>query len=422
MMRVLWLAPVLTLVVALALSTEGRAGAEEGDLATVRAKFEGLSKAEVVAMGYTPELLCVSSPAGFMGFHAERYPLNEDNVVNAAEPELLLLDGSGRVIGIEYETRDAIGPPPALFGHTFEFIPGHPGKEWPHYILHIYFRPNGENHIATWEPRQSCPTPPVSPSVARAEALIQDATGEVIGYGHFAEDSLGYVAIDLRVERLAAGHHGLHLHAVGRCEGPAFLSAGGHFNPLSTQHGLLNPDGPHAGDLPALQVDSTSIGHIRVTTDRVRLAPGALSLFDLDGTAVVVHADDDDQVTDATGNSGARLACGVLRQLPTAGPRGDRIPVVEGLYQALLCRGSDFVGLMAGMNSSLDAEGLRAALAGSPEGRRAAAVRAIYQELLGRDPMAGDCGGLRSWVDGPLTIEQIRQVIADSPERRGRRQ
>ncbi|HEU4558996.1 MAG TPA: superoxide dismutase family protein [Longimicrobium sp.] len=116
---------------------------------------------------------------------------------------------------------------------------------------------------------------------------------------------------------LPAGTHGTHLHAVGRCDAPQFTTAGAHLNPTSRQHGLRNPQGPHLGDMPNLTVGANGQGRME-TIVRGSLTPGRAPLFDADGTSLVVHASADDQVTDPAGNSGARIACGLLAS-PTAG-------------------------------------------------------------------------------------------------------
>ena len=112
----------------------------------------------------------------------------------------------------------------------------------------------------------------------------------------------------------------MHVHTVGKCDAPDFTSAGGHFNPTAKKHGLLNPDGPHAGDLPEISVPSSGSGTLETTTNRISLTAGATSLFDADGSAFVIHGGHDDQVTDPTGNSGARLACGVIVLTPASLP------------------------------------------------------------------------------------------------------
>lgn len=110
---------------------------------------------------------------------------------------------------------------------------------------------------------------------------------------------------------LTPGQHGLHLHTTGRCDAPDFATAGGHLNPGSRQHGTANPAGSHLGDLPNLLVASDGTGAASVD---LAGTPADLlaAIFDADGTAIVVHAGADDYRTDPSGNSGARIACGVL--------------------------------------------------------------------------------------------------------------
>lgn len=110
---------------------------------------------------------------------------------------------------------------------------------------------------------------------------------------------------------LPQGMHGTHLHMIGSCDGPAFTSAGGHLNPAGHQHGTLNPAGSHLGDLPNLVVNAVGAGALSAELAGSRTAVEA-ALFDGDGTAIVIHADSDDYKTDPTGNSGTRIACGIL--------------------------------------------------------------------------------------------------------------
>jgi superoxide dismutase, Cu-Zn family len=107
---------------------------------------------------------------------------------------------------------------------------------------------------------------------------------------------------------LPAGAHGFHFHAVGTCQPPAFESAGSHFNPTGRKHGLQNPNGPHLGDLPNVSTTRASL-----VAPGVQLT-GANGLLDADGAALVVHANPDDLHTDPSGNSGARIRCGVIQQ------------------------------------------------------------------------------------------------------------
>jgi len=119
------------------------------------------------------------------------------------------------------------------------------------------------------------------------------------------------LTLELDGVALSPGTHGAHLHAVGRCDPPAFASAGPHLNPGSKQHGSMNPQGKHLGDLPNLTIDADGTGTFSVPLDGTPSAIEA-ALFDADGTAIVVHATADDYLTDPSGNSGSRIACGVL--------------------------------------------------------------------------------------------------------------
>jgi Cu-Zn family superoxide dismutase len=150
-----------------------------------------------------------------------------------------------------------------------------------------------------------------------ATASLVDTQGRAVGTAHFTEASgaNGVVNIQVRVNGLPAGAHGIHVHAVGIAnpsDSPAFASAGGHFNPENRQHGLNNPEGAHAGDLPNLVVNANGRGTLNATTDRLTLSAGPRSVFDADGSALIIHANADDQTTNPTGNSGGRIAGGVI--------------------------------------------------------------------------------------------------------------
>ena len=117
----------------------------------------------------------------------------------------------------------------------------------------------------------------------------------------------GRMRLMVNASGLARGAHGVHIHDVGKCEGPAFASAGPHWNPTMKMHGRDNPMGAHGGDLPNLMVGTDGRGSISIDV------PGSVAqLLDSDGAAVVIHADPDDYKTDPSGNSGGRIACGVL--------------------------------------------------------------------------------------------------------------
>jgi Cu-Zn family superoxide dismutase len=144
-----------------------------------------------------------------------------------------------------------------------------------------------------------------------AEAALKDKDGKDVGRATIIETSDG-VRIAVTGYRLPPGAHGLHIHAVGRCDPPQFTSAGAHFNPAGKQHGTQNPAGPHNGDLPNLEVAASGEGGIDATTKLVTLQPGSTSLLGPAGTSLVVHAAADDYKTDPSGNSGDRIACGVI--------------------------------------------------------------------------------------------------------------
>jgi Cu-Zn family superoxide dismutase len=155
-------------------------------------------------------------------------------------------------------------------------------------------------------------------AVSRATAIMYDINGSAVGTAQLWQDPNGLVNVEIASLALPAGTHGIHFHEVGRCEGgaTAFSTAGGHYNPLGKQHGLSNPAGPHAGDAPNVVIPAGGVGRVSFTSDRVTLTPGTISLFDADGSSIVVHANADDQMSQPSGNSGARIACGVVRALP----------------------------------------------------------------------------------------------------------
>jgi Cu-Zn family superoxide dismutase len=122
------------------------------------------------------------------------------------------------------------------------------------------------------------------------------------------EDSAAGLVVRMAGSGMPAGTHGLHIHMVGRCEGPKFESAGAHWNPDNKQHGRENPEGPHRGDLP-----NATVGADGSLTETLTLAGVTLAeLRDSDGSALVVHAQPDDNKTDPSGNSGDRIACAVI--------------------------------------------------------------------------------------------------------------
>lgn len=155
----------------------------------------------------------------------------------------------------------------------------------------------------------ACQTTASTPAtLARAE--IHFADGTLAGTAQLTQAG-GKAALHVNLGGLPPGVHAMHLHMTGNCTAPDFQSAGGHLNPYGKQHGAHNPLGSHLGDLPNVTADAQG------RLDFTQVLPGTLAelepiLFDADGTAVVIHADPDDMVSDPAGKAGKRIACGVL--------------------------------------------------------------------------------------------------------------
>jgi superoxide dismutase, Cu-Zn family len=155
--------------------------------------------------------------------------------------------------------------------------------------------------------------PAVSFAAGPAHATLKDARGTEVGAATFTEGD-GGVKLAVAVHGLPPGTHGIHVHAAGKCEGPEFKSAGAHLNPDQKKHGLENPAGHHEGDLPNLTVGPDGKGQLQATLDGATLGAGPRSLLGPEGTSLVVHTGPDDEKTDPAGNSGARIACGVVQR------------------------------------------------------------------------------------------------------------
>jgi superoxide dismutase, Cu-Zn family len=156
--------------------------------------------------------------------------------------------------------------------------------------------------------------PPVQGPPPQAKAEFKTVVGESVGNATLTQRSDGSVMVSVAVKGLPPGTHGIHVHEHGACT-PNFDAAGTHYNPASKQHGLDNDAGSHAGDLPNLIVQENGTGTFMAMTNLVTIAPGATTLFDADGSALIIHAHTDDQKTDPSGNSGERIACAVLMQV-----------------------------------------------------------------------------------------------------------
>jgi Cu-Zn family superoxide dismutase len=149
-------------------------------------------------------------------------------------------------------------------------------------------------------------------SAEMANAQLKDSSGKAVGDVDLMQTPSG-VLIKLQIKGLTPGEHAFHVHAVGKCEAP-FESAGPHFNPANHKHGILSGEG-HAGDMPNLHVPQSGELSVEVVNSAISLEQGKLnSVFDNDGSSLVVHAKADDYKTDPAGNAGDRIACGVIQQ------------------------------------------------------------------------------------------------------------
>jgi superoxide dismutase, Cu-Zn family len=153
--------------------------------------------------------------------------------------------------------------------------------------------------------------PAASQTSETAKAQLKDSKGKDVGTAVLTQTPAG-VLIKLSLMGVPAGEHAFHIHAVGKCEPPSFESAGGHFNPGHAHHGIMAGEG-HAGDMPNLYVPANGALSLEVLNNKVTLDKGKPnSLFDGDGSSLVIHANVDDYKSDPAGNAGARIACGAI--------------------------------------------------------------------------------------------------------------
>jgi len=148
---------------------------------------------------------------------------------------------------------------------------------------------------------------PIEPTGGAPMPLI-NAAGQTIGSVR-AWQTAGGVSFRIDAAGLPHGVHGIHVHPIGRCDPPDFSTAGTHWNPLGRKHGLNNPLGPHAGDMPNVTVAANGVLGETVVLPNATMG----QLLDADGASVMIHAGADDYVTDPSGNSGAKIACAVLQ-------------------------------------------------------------------------------------------------------------
>jgi Cu-Zn family superoxide dismutase len=142
-----------------------------------------------------------------------------------------------------------------------------------------------------------------------AKATLKNADGKEVGTAQLTQAATGGVLISLSVSGLPAGDHAFHIHAVGKCE-PPFTSAGGHFNPGNKKHGMLSPEGQHAGDMPNLHIPASGTLAVDVVNSAITLEKGASN--GANGLSFIIHAGKDDYKTDPTGDAGGRIACGII--------------------------------------------------------------------------------------------------------------
>ncbi len=164
-------------------------------------------------------------------------------------------------------------------------------------------------------PLLTLPAEAAAQTLPTATAELVDADGERIGEVRLRETPYYGVLMEVEATGLSEGVHAFHIHETGTCETPSFESAGGHYAPRGRDHGMLVPEGKHAGDLVNVRVGGDGALRTERLAHEVTLREGAPStLFDDDGSAVVIHEGADDYRSQPSGAAGSRVACGVIER------------------------------------------------------------------------------------------------------------
>ncbi|MEW9677059.1 superoxide dismutase family protein [Lentibacillus sp. L22] len=144
---------------------------------------------------------------------------------------------------------------------------------------------------------------------------MYNKSADLIGTAVLSERPDG-VHVKLKLAGLKPGLHGIHVHEMPVCKGPDFKSAGSHYNPEGKEHGLMNPDGAHLGDMPNIEANGDGKVDSEIMIPDATLLEGKKSLIKEDGTSLVIHEDQDDGVSQPSGKSGSRIACGEIKANP----------------------------------------------------------------------------------------------------------